>query len=122
MLVALCVLVFSSIGVQENIGTDLAFVEDWGTAMGEKIAPWFEEFFFIAGFVMLLSTNIGIMDYVGRITGDSLKVTVLRNSEFWSESKIYVTVVWIMAIGGTALIWTGIEPIVLQVPSVGEVD
>src|SRR5919107_2609085 len=117
LLVSLCVLVFSSIGVQENIGTDLAFVEDWGAAMGEKIAPWFEEFFFIAGFVMLLSTNIGIMDYVGRITGDSLKVTVLRNSEFWSESKIYATVVWFMAIGGTIFVWTGIEPIVLLVMS-----
>jgi len=117
LLVALCALVFSSIGVQENIGTDLAFVEDWGAATGEKIAPWFEEFFFIAGFVMLLSTNIGIMDYVGRITGDSLKVTVLRDSEFWSESKIYVTVVWFMAIGGTILVWTGIEPIVLLVMS-----
>ena len=117
LLVALCVLVFSSIGVQENIGTDLAFVEDWGTAMGEKIAPWFEEFFFIAGFVMLLSTNIGIMDYVGRITGDSLKMTVLRNSEFWSESKIYATVVWFMAIGGTIFVWTGIEPIVLLIMS-----
>jgi hypothetical protein len=62
---------------------------------------------------MLLSTNIGIMDYVSRLTGDSLKVTVLRNSEFWSESKIYATVVWILAIGGALLIWTGIEPIVL---------
>ena len=117
LLVALCVLVFSSIGIQENIGTDLAFVEDWGNAMGEKIAPWFAEFFYIAGFVMLLSTNIGIMDYVGRITGDSLKVTVLRNSEFWSESKIYATVVWFMAIGGSALIWTGIEPIVFLILS-----
>src|ERR671911_743611 len=113
LLVSLCVLVFSSIGVQENIGEDLAFVEDWATAMGERIAPWFEYFFLIAGFVMLLSTNIGIMDYVGRITGDSLKVTVLRNSEFWSESKIYATVVWIMAIGGAIIIWTGIEPIIL---------
>ncbi|HEX5851094.1 MAG TPA: Nramp family divalent metal transporter [Rubrobacter sp.] len=117
LLVSLCVLVFSSIGVQENIGTDLAFVEDWGAAMGEKIAPWFEEFFLIAGFVMLLSTNIGIMDYVGRITGDSLKVTVLRNSEFWSESKIYATVVWFMAIGGSILVWTGIEPIALLIMS-----
>ena len=117
LLVSLCVLVFSSIGVQENIGEDLAFVEEWGAAMGDKIAPWFEEFFLIAGFVMLLSTNIGIMDYVGRITGDSLKVTVLRNSEFWSESKIYATVVWIMAIGGAILIWQGIEPIVLLILS-----
>ena len=117
LLVSLCVLVFSSIGVQENIGTDLAFVEEWGAAMGDKIAPWFEGFFLIAGFVMLLSTNIGIMDYVGRITGDSLKVTVLRDSEFWSESKIYATVVWIMAIGGASLVWTGIEPIVLLILS-----
>ncbi len=117
LLVSLCVLVFSSIGIQENIGTDLAFVEEWGAAMGDKIAPWFEQFFLIAGFVMLLSTNIGIMDYVGRITGDSLKVTVLRDSQFWSESKIYATVIWIMAIGGSALVWTGIEPIVLLILS-----
>jgi hypothetical protein len=117
LLVSLCVLVFSSIGIQENIGTDLAFVEDWGAALGERIAPWFEEFFLVAGFVMLFSTNVGIVDYVGRITGDSLKVTVLRNSEFWSESKLYVTVVWIIAIGGSILLWTGIEPIVLLVIS-----
>jgi hypothetical protein len=113
LLVSLCVLVFSSIGIQENIGTDLAFVEDWAAAMGERIAPWFSTIFLIAGFVMLLSTNIGIMDYVARLTGDSLKVTVLRDSEFWSESKLYVTAVWIIAIGGSILIWTGIEPIVL---------
>ena len=113
LLVSLCVLVFSSIGVQENIGTDLAFVEDWAAALGERIAPWFKYFFLIAGFIMLLSTNIGIMDYVARLTGDSLKVTLLRDSEFWSESKIYATVVWILAIGGALLIWTGIEPIIL---------
>src|ERR671910_2512735 len=56
LLVSLCVLVFSAIGVQENIGTDLAFVEDWANAMGGRIAPWFSTFFLIAGFVMLLST------------------------------------------------------------------
>src|SRR5918995_1201489 len=117
LLVSLCVLVFSSIGVQENIGTDLAFVEDEAAAMGEKIAPWFEQFFLIAGFLMLFSTNVGIVDYVGRITGDSLKVTVLRDSEFWSESKLYVTAVWIIIIAGSILLWTGIEPIVLLVLS-----
>src|SRR5918994_249698 len=113
LLVSLCVLVFSAIGVQENIGTDLAFVEDWAVAMGDKIAPWFEYVFLIAGFVMLLSTNIGIMDWVARLTGDSLKVTFLKESEFWSESKLYVTAVWILAISGSIIIWTGIEPIIL---------
>jgi hypothetical protein len=55
------------------------------------------------------------MDYVARITGDSLKVSFLKESEFWSESKIYATVVWIMAIGGSLLLLTGLEPIVLLV-------
>ena len=113
LLVSLCVLVFSTIGIRENIGEDLAFIEEWGAGLGERIAPWFQEFFYIAGFVMLFSTNVGVMDYVGRITGDSLKVTFLRNSEFWSESKLYVTTVWILAIGGSILIWTGLEPIIL---------
>ena len=113
LLVALSVLVFSTAGVQENIGTDLAFIQDEARILGERIAPWFAEFFLVAGFVMLFSTNVGIVDYVGRITGDSLKVTFLKESEFWSESKLYVTVVWIMAIGGSILIWTGIQPIVL---------
>ena len=62
---------------------------------------------------MLFSTNVGIVDYVARITGDSLKVTFLKGSEFWSESKIYITVVWIMAIGGSLLLLTGLEAIVL---------
>src|ERR687894_444527 len=115
LLVSLCVLVFSSIGVQENIGTDLAFIQDEAQILGERIAPWFSTFFLVAGFVMLFSTNVGIMDYVARITGDSLKVTFLKDSQFWSESKIYATVVWIMAIGGSLLLLTGLEPIVLLV-------
>ena len=113
LLVSLCVLVFSTIGVQENIGGDLAFIEAWAAGLGNVIAPWFEQFFLIAGFVMLFSTNVGIVDYVGRITGDSLKVTLLRDSQFWSESKLYVTAVWIIIIVGSILLWTGIEPIVL---------
>ena len=115
LLVALSVLVFSTAGVQENIGTDLAFIQDEARILGERIAPWFAEFFLVAGFVMLFSTNVGIVDYVGRITGDSLKVTFLKESEFWSESKLYITVVWIMAIGGSLLLLTGLQPIVLLV-------
>jgi Mn2+/Fe2+ NRAMP family transporter len=116
LLVALSVLVFSTVGVQGNLG-GLALLEEEGRILGQRVAPWFEEFFYIAGFAMLFSTSIGVIDYVARLTGDTLKVTVLRESEFWSESKLYVTVVWIMAIGGSLLIWTGIEPIILLVLS-----
>jgi hypothetical protein len=57
------------------------------------------------------------VDWVSRLTADSLKVTFLKTSEFWSESKIYVTVVWIMCIGGSMIVWTGIAPLFLLVAS-----
>jgi hypothetical protein len=115
LLVGLTVLVNSTIGVQENVATDLAFIQDEGQALAGTIGPWFEEFFYIAGFLMLFSTNIGVIDYVSRLSGDSLKVTFLKNSAFWSESKIYLTVTWFMIIVGSGIIWTGAEPIVLLV-------
>jgi hypothetical protein len=117
LLVALSVLIFSTVGVKENVGQGQALLEEEGRILGQRIAPWFEEFFYIAGFAMLFSTSIGVMDYVARITGDSLKVTFLKESGFWSESKLYALVVWVMAIGGSALLTTGITPIILVVLS-----
>lgn len=117
LLVALSVLVFSTIGVNEDVGTDLAFIQDEGNALRDTIGPGFGKAFFVAGFLMLFSTNVGVVDYVSRLTGDSLKVSFLKNSEFWSESKIYITVVWFLIITGSLIIWTGIEPVVLLVIS-----
>jgi Mn2+/Fe2+ NRAMP family transporter len=57
------------------------------------------------------------VDWVSRLTADSLKVTFLRESEFWSESKIYITVVWLLIISGSSIVWTGIKPVALLVIS-----
>jgi len=115
LLVALMVTVYSTVGVDENAGTDLEFIQGQGEAFGEVIGPWFQMSFYVAGFLMLFSTNIGVIDYVSRLTGDSLKVSFLKNSEFWSESKVYLTVTWFMIIVGSTIIWTGIEPVLLLI-------
>lgn len=115
LLVALSVIVFSTIGVQEGVGTDLAFIQDQGAVFAATVGPWFKTLFYIAGFLMLFSTNVGVVDYVSRLTGDSLKVSFLKDSHFWSESKLYLTTTWFMIIVGSAIIWAGIEPVVLLV-------
>ncbi|MBW0106535.1 Nramp family divalent metal transporter [Pseudonocardia sp. KRD-291] len=117
LLVSLSVLVFSTVGVNSELESELGFIQVEGRALGELIAPWFTTAFYVAGFLMLLSTNIGVIDYVSRLTGDSLKVTFLKDSAFWSESKIYITVVWVMIVVGSGIIWTGLEPVVLLVIS-----
>jgi hypothetical protein len=115
LLVSLAVLVVSTIGTNTDLGEGLAFLQEEGRALGVLIGPWFTTSFYVAGFLMLFSTNIGVIDYVSRLAGDSLKVTFLKESNFWSESKIYITVVWVMIIAGSGIIWAGIAPVLLLV-------
>ena len=84
--IVLSVLVYSTVGVQD-LGRDLDFIRAEGDVLKETIAPWFGTFFYIAGFVVLFSTNIGVIDYVSRLTADSLKVSFLRENTFWSERR-----------------------------------
>ena len=115
--IVMCVLVYSTVGVQD-LGRDLDFIRAEGDFLKETIAPWFGTFFYIAGFVILFSTNIGVIDYVSRLTADSLKVTFLRESTFWSESKIYVAVAWLIIVAGSIIMLTvSSQPLVLLIIS-----
>ena len=114
-LLALSVLAFSTLGIQENVTGDLAFIKDEGNVLADATAPWFATFFFAAASIKLFSTNLGILDWVSRLTVDSLKVSFLGESQFLSESKIYLTVVWTMITIGSVIILTGIEPVVLLI-------
>jgi len=42
-------------------------------------------------------------------------VSFLGESQFWSESKIYPTVVWTMITIGSVIVLTRIEPVVLLI-------
>jgi Mn2+/Fe2+ NRAMP family transporter len=118
LLIALSVLVYSAVGVQEDIGEELEFIGEEGQALQEIVAPWFGTAFWVAGFVMLFSTNVGIVDYTSRLIADAAKTNYLRGSEFWSESRIYFTVAWAMIILGSIILLAGLsQPIVLLVIS-----
>ncbi|MDQ4000058.1 MAG: Nramp family divalent metal transporter, partial [Actinomycetota bacterium] len=114
------VLVYSAVGVQEDIGTELEFINEEGQALKEIVAPWFGTAFWVAGFVMLFSTNVGIVDYTSRLIADAAKTNYrfMRESVFWSESRIYFTVAWAMIILGSIILLAGLsQPIVLLVIS-----
>jgi hypothetical protein len=113
ILIALSVLLNSTLGIVSGGEADITFLREEAQALANQLGTWFEYFFYFAGFAILFSTNVGVIDWVSRLTADSLKVNFLAGSEFWSESKLYITVVWIMAIGGSLIIWTGIEPLIL---------
>jgi hypothetical protein len=112
------VLVNSTIGIQEDVGTELGFFQDEARALGNIIGGWFQFFFLAAVAIMLFSTNVGIVDYTSRLTADTLKTGYLAESRFWSESKLYLAVVWIMTIGGSTVLIAGLNaPIMLLIIS-----
>jgi hypothetical protein len=115
VLIGLSVLLNSALGIESSAEADITFLRTEAHALASQLGTWFEYFFYLAGFAVLFSTNIGVVDWVSRLTADSLKVNFLKESQFWSESKIYITIVWIMCIGGSLIIWTGIEPLILLI-------
>lgn len=98
----------------QNIGEDLEFIRGQGDALKQTVAPWFGTFFWVIGTVSLFAAALGILDYVGRLVGDILKVTYLAGSRFWTESKIYFAVVWGEILVGTTILLAGLDaPLVL---------
>ena len=86
--------------------------------LSERIAPWFGIALWLTGTFVLFSTNLGIIDYTCRLIADQLKVNALRESQFWSESRLYASFVWLMIIVGSIILISGMEqPLILLVIS-----
>jgi hypothetical protein len=98
------------------VGQDFEFIQLEGERLKEIVAPWFGSFFWIAGAVVLFSTNLGVLDHVGRVIADILKINWLSDNDRWSESKLYFAIVWTeIAIGSLILLFAIDQPLVLIV-------
>jgi hypothetical protein len=113
------VLVWSTVGGKTIAGeADFTFIDAEATALGNIVGGWFRTFFLFAGMVVLFSTSIGIMDYVSRLSASELKVSFFGDSEVITESRIYFTFAWVIAIAGSLILLAGLEaPLVLLIIS-----
>lgn len=101
-----------------ELGGGFDFIRAEGQALGEIVGPWFRSFFWITGAVILFATNLGILDHLGRLIADIVKVSWLAENEFWSESKLYFVVVWIVILVSSGILFLGFdEPLPLMVLS-----
>ncbi|MFN2489660.1 MAG: Nramp family divalent metal transporter [Actinomycetota bacterium] len=115
-IVLLSLLTYSTVFGREGVGEDFTFIQREGEVLKDVVGGWFGTFFWLAGAVILLSTNLGVLDMVGRVTADVLKVGRLRDNETWTESRIYLLVVWAEIAFGSIILLAGVDqPIVLLV-------
>ncbi|EQD81890.1 Mn2+/Fe2+ NRAMP family transporter [Saccharopolyspora erythraea NRRL 2338] len=104
-------LTFVTIGVGSQ-AEDFAFIE----LMGERLGDVTGTIFYLLGTVVLYSTNLAVLDMVGRVTADVLKTGPLRGNTALSESRIYFIVVWAEIVFGSVILASGVdEPLVLVI-------
>lgn len=104
-----------------TVGTGVAeesfdFIRLQGEALEVSSGTWLSTTFWIVGSIVLFSTNLAVLDMVGRITADVLKTGALKDSTKWSESKLYFATVWLEIVFGSIILLSGVtQPIVLLV-------
>jgi hypothetical protein len=77
-------------------GGGLNFVWGQATAIESKFAwgGFFKVIFLVMGVAILMTTELGVLDVVARVSTDIVKVNYLRDNEFWSLSKLYFCFLW----------------------------
>jgi hypothetical protein len=92
------------------------FIKVQGEALGDRQGSWLATTFWLIGTVVLFSTNLAVLDMVGRITADVLKTGLLKDNTTWSESKLYFAVVWTEIVFGSVILLSGVtQPVLLLV-------
>lgn len=108
-------LAFTYVGVGST-AQNFDFVRLLGENLSTKVASWAGPAFWLTGVVVLLSTNLTVLDMIGRIVADILKTNWLRDSKKWSESRLYFLVVWLMVVFGSGILLAGVsQPLLLLV-------
>jgi len=92
------------------------FINLEGEALKDRVGSWFGTLFFAIGAFSIFAASLGIVDYTSRLVADVLRVGYLRESERWSESRLYAVVVWGMVLFGCAVLLAGFDqPLTLVV-------
>ncbi|HEX2075248.1 MAG TPA: Nramp family divalent metal transporter [Geodermatophilus sp.] len=92
------------------------FIRVQGEALQARQGDWLGTTFWLIGTVVLYSTNLAVLDMVGRVTADVLKTGPLANSTTWTESRLYFATVWAEIVFGSIILLSGLtQPLVLLI-------
>jgi hypothetical protein len=110
----MCMLAYQTLFGRDDVANDTSFLRLQGELLGAELGVWAKILFFAVGTVSLWAAALGLLDVIGRVVSDFVKRNYLRESAFWTESKIYLTVVWAEILLGSAILLGGLDqPLVL---------
>ena len=104
-----CLLTHALIGSGKIGGGDFDFIARQGEALELRFGAWSKHAFFTAGFAVLLSTELALLDAVTRVVADLLKLSWLREDESWPTTRLYFVVLWVLIGFGVLVLAMGMD-------------
>jgi hypothetical protein len=93
----------------QDLGESLDFVEGEGNILKDEIGSWFGTLFWAIGAASLFAGSLGILDYVARVSADVIKTLYARESQRFTESRVYFLFVWGEIALGTIVLLSGFD-------------
>ena len=92
-----------------DIGEDMDFVRQQGVQVGAAFGGLAKVGFYIAGMLILLSTELGLMDMVARVSADLVRTLWAKGSETWTLRRLYYVFLWGEILTGCAILLSGFD-------------
>ena len=122
-LMLLSLISHSIAGQMPVVEKGMGFIRAEGTFIGREYGDFFRHLFNWMGIAILLTTELGLLDACARISTGIIKVNWLRDSERWTESRLYFLLLWSQIVLGCLIMLSGLivpgfnQPLVLLVLS-----
>lgn len=91
-----------------DIGKDMDFVRQEGVQIGGAFGGLARTGFYLAGTLILLTTELGLMDMVARVSADVVRGLWAKGSQTWTLRKLYYVFLWAEILVGCAILLAGI--------------
>jgi hypothetical protein len=114
-----CLLAATLLAPGAEVGADLSFIRDEAAAIDARFGAVGRRLFLATGVAVLFSTELALLDAVGRVSADLLKVGIrVELGRDVSLSWLYFAVVWTLVAFGALVLLLGFDqPLVLLVLS-----
>lgn len=93
-LMMLSLIAYSTARGTPDLQEGFAFIRAEGEFIGVQYGGWMQHAFHWMGIAILLTTELGLLDACARISTDIIKVNWLRDSDTWTDSRLYYTLLW----------------------------
>jgi hypothetical protein len=111
-------LAYETLFGRDDLDSSPEFLNIQGDILSNQVGDWLKLLFFAIVTVSLWAAAMGLLDVIGRVSADFLRRNYLMNSTRWTESRLYLAVVWGEIILGSVILLAGFtQPIGLLLVS-----